>query len=183
MSNREILNMPKCARTAMIVAAVACVVLSSSAPALAAPNAQAAAREILDTTGIRGGLIVHLGRGDGRLTAALRAGDRFLVHGLDSDPNDVKDARATIRDAGVYGPVWAEHFAGKVLPYTDNLVNLVVVDSKVSTSATLFEPSCVILEAAEAVVVALYLMTSSAVVWVVDAQDTTGVKTLELESN
>ncbi|UCF14414.1 MAG: hypothetical protein JSW59_13455, partial [Phycisphaerales bacterium] len=40
-------------------------------------------RQILDATGIRGGLIVHVGCGDGELTAALRAGDSYLVDGLD----------------------------------------------------------------------------------------------------
>ena len=34
------------------------------------------ARHILEATGVKGGLIVHLGCGDGRLTAALRASDR-----------------------------------------------------------------------------------------------------------
>ena len=43
------------------------------------------ARQILDATGVHGGLIVHLGCGDGRLTAALRATDAYLVHGLDAD--------------------------------------------------------------------------------------------------
>lgn len=41
------------------------------------------ARDILDATGVKGGLIVHLGCGDGKLTAALRVNDRYLVHGLD----------------------------------------------------------------------------------------------------
>ncbi|MHC4509986.1 MAG: outer membrane protein assembly factor BamB family protein, partial [Planctomycetota bacterium] len=86
------------------------------------------ARQILDTTGVKGGLIVHLGCGDGRLTKALRVSDSFLVHGLDSDATNVKKARARIRDAGIYGPVSVERFTGKVLPYTDRLVNLLVAD-------------------------------------------------------
>ena len=44
------------------------------------------AERILEQAGVQGGLIVHLGCGDGRLTVALRAGDGFLVHGLDCDP-------------------------------------------------------------------------------------------------
>ena len=40
----------------------------------------AVAREILTTSGVQGGLIVHLNCGDGRLTAALRPGDAYLVH-------------------------------------------------------------------------------------------------------
>jgi len=97
--------------------------------ALAARSAEtpsATARQILDATGVRGGLVVHLGCGDGRLTAALHAGDGFLVHGLDRDAANVEKARSTIRDAGVYGPVSADRLAGRVLPYTDNLVNLLI---------------------------------------------------------
>ena len=33
------------------------------------------AKEILDTSGVQGGIVVHLGCGDGKLTAALRASD------------------------------------------------------------------------------------------------------------
>ncbi|MHC4596784.1 MAG: hypothetical protein ACYS19_17790, partial [Planctomycetota bacterium] len=36
------------------------------------------AKQILDTTNIKGGLIVHIGCGDGKLTAALRVGDSYL---------------------------------------------------------------------------------------------------------
>ncbi|MEA3367928.1 MAG: hypothetical protein U9R68_07430, partial [Planctomycetota bacterium] len=45
--------------------------------AVAAGDAAGDAAKILQETGIRGGLIVHLGCGDGRLTAALRAGDAY----------------------------------------------------------------------------------------------------------
>ncbi len=43
------------------------------------------AREILNTTGVKGGFVVHLGAKDGRLTAALRPNERYQVHGLDVD--------------------------------------------------------------------------------------------------
>jgi outer membrane protein assembly factor BamB len=86
------------------------------------------ARRILDQAGIQGGLVVHLGCGDARLTAAFRATDSFIVHGLEHDEGTVEQARVAIRDAGLYGPVSVEHFTGQVLPYTDNLVNLVVAE-------------------------------------------------------
>jgi len=85
------------------------------------------AREILDTTGVLGGIVVHLGCGDGTLTAALRANDRYTVHGLEADPDKVAEARNYIRGQGVYGPVSVERHSGPLLPYSDNLVNLVVV--------------------------------------------------------
>jgi 2-polyprenyl-3-methyl-5-hydroxy-6-metoxy-1,4-benzoquinol methylase len=51
------------------------------------------AAQILDASGVKGGLIVHMGCGDGRLTAALRANDSYIVHGLDTDAQNVKSAR------------------------------------------------------------------------------------------
>ena len=87
------------------------------------------ARSILDATGVDGGLIVHLGCGDGRLTAALRARDGYVVHGLAATADDVAKARRTVRAAGLYGNVSIEPLGGKRLPYVDNLVNLVVAEN------------------------------------------------------
>ena len=68
--------------------------------AAAVPNAaqtqspeRALARHILDATGVKGGLIVQLGCQGGELTAALRASDIYLVHGLDTDAENVRQAR------------------------------------------------------------------------------------------
>ncbi len=99
-------------------------------------RAQQLASEILDATGVRGGIVVHLGCGDGRVTAALRAGDQFTVHGLERDPALVKAARESIAKLGLYGPVSAEHWTGTTLPYADNLVNLVVVSGPLSVERT-----------------------------------------------
>jgi ubiquinone/menaquinone biosynthesis C-methylase UbiE len=85
-------------------------------------------REILETTGAKGGLIVHVGCGDGKLTAALRTSDRYLVHGLDADPEKVALARKHIHSLGPYGQVSVDRLDGTKLPYVDNLVNLVVVE-------------------------------------------------------
>ena len=91
-----------------------------------ASNLQPRISDILKTTGIKGGLIVHVGCGDGKLTVALHANDSFLVHGLDTD---VTAARKHIQSLGLYGPVSVEQWTGDRLPYTDNLVNLVVADN------------------------------------------------------
>jgi len=89
---------------------------------------RAAARQILEATGIQGGLIVQLGCGDGKLTAALCADDRFLVHALDADPRKVEDARQHIRSLGLYGKVSVDRLRGDRLPYGDNLVGLLVAE-------------------------------------------------------
>ncbi|MFB0553211.1 MAG: PQQ-binding-like beta-propeller repeat protein, partial [Phycisphaerae bacterium] len=85
------------------------------------------AKEILDITGVQGGIVVHLGCGDGKLTAALRISDSYTVHGLEADPAKVAEARNYIQAKGIYGTVSVERYSGSVLPYTDNLINLIVV--------------------------------------------------------
>jgi outer membrane protein assembly factor BamB len=94
----------------------------------AADQRDLAARVLADS-GVKGGLIVHVGCGDGRLTAALRINERYLVQGLDTDAANIEKARLTIRGLNVYGPVSVGHFDGTHLPYIDNVVNLVVVAS------------------------------------------------------
>jgi outer membrane protein assembly factor BamB len=87
------------------------------------------ADRILSETGIRGGLVVHVGCDDAKLTAALRAGDGFLVHGLDTDADHIEKAREYLRSQNLYGKVSAEKWEGNQLPYIDNLVNLIVSEN------------------------------------------------------
>ncbi len=95
--------------------------------ATAGQSLEKTAQQILDATGIKGGLIVHLGCGDGKLTAALHAGEGYTVHGLEADPAKAAKARSYIQSRDIYGPVSVEQFSGSVLPYADNLINLIVV--------------------------------------------------------
>ena len=94
----------------------------------AAAGAAESARQILDTAAVPGGLVVHLGCGDGTLTAALRAGDAYVVHGLDADAANVAKAREHIAAQGLAGKVAVDRLTGARLPYVDNLVNLLVAD-------------------------------------------------------
>jgi outer membrane protein assembly factor BamB len=91
-------------------------------------HAGTTAEQILETSGVKGGVVVHLDCGEGKLTAALRANERFLIQGLDADPADVAAARKHVHQLGLYGPVSVNHFEGKTLPYVDNFVNLVVAE-------------------------------------------------------
>lgn len=54
---------------------------ASWAVAASAPSAESQAADILEAAGVKGGLVVHVGCGDGRLTGALRASDSFMVEG------------------------------------------------------------------------------------------------------
>jgi len=116
-------------RTILTLAAVAAAVAGAAhAQRDGARAARKQARHILDTTGVEGGLVVHLGCGTGRLTAALRAADSYLVHGLDRDPANVAEARAYLRSKGAYGAVSVAHFGGRRLPYAGGPVRLVVAE-------------------------------------------------------
>ena len=95
----------------------------------ASKDAERAAR-ILAGADYQSGLIVHLGCGDGRLTAALGSADHAVVQGLDTDSALVAVARDHLRETVSYGRISVGTFAGKQLPYTDNLVNLVVVSDR-----------------------------------------------------
>jgi outer membrane protein assembly factor BamB len=86
------------------------------------------AKQILDATNVRGGLVVHIGCGDGRLTAALCANDSYMVHGLDTKAKNVEEAREHVKSLGTYGKVSIDRLNGIRLPYIDNLVNLVVAE-------------------------------------------------------
>jgi hypothetical protein len=51
-----------------------------------------------------------------------------LVHGLSTDPAEVAAARSQLLAAALYGPVSADLWDGRHLPYADHLVNLLIVD-------------------------------------------------------
>lgn len=117
-----------CAGIPCVVVSLACATILQAADVPQRGGASKLAQQILKTTGVTGGVIVHLGCGDGQLTAALRAGDGFLVQGLHADAKNVEAARQHIQSLGLYGNVSVRQWSGKRLPYVDNLINLVVAE-------------------------------------------------------
>ncbi len=103
----------------------ACWVALFAAAAAAADTGTPA--ELVERSGVAGGLIVHVGCGDGRVTAALRVNERYVVQGLDGDASNVAAARERFVQRGLSGPVTAKVWDGPRLPYAENLVNLLVV--------------------------------------------------------
>ena len=103
-----------------------CLLIGVGTALAAEESPQQLARQILAATGTEGGLVVHVGCGDGQLTAALKAGDGFLVHGLDTDATTVDAARQTVRKLGQYGSVSIDQLSGSRLPYAENMVNLLI---------------------------------------------------------
>lgn len=103
------------------------------AHAQAPADRPAFAERIIQQADVTGGLIVHLG-GDPALTAALRLDERFVVQGLETDPQRVCRAREIIQAVGAYGPVSVRHLTGNRLPYLDRLVNLLVVSDELGVA-------------------------------------------------
>lgn len=121
------LKIPALRSPTMLWASVGLVVLNLGMPAVEAAPADVA-REVLAESGIRGGFVVHIHCGDGALTSALRVNDSYLVHGLETSPDTVGQARESLQSAGVYGSVSIDRFDGRSLPYVDGMVNLVVAE-------------------------------------------------------
>ena len=86
------------------------------------------ARQILQDSGVRGGLVVQLGCGNTERLVGFRVSDRYLVQGLDTDPTNVRRARQQIGAREPCGAISVETFDGIHLPYIDNLVNLLVAE-------------------------------------------------------
>ncbi|MHC4744879.1 MAG: outer membrane protein assembly factor BamB family protein [Planctomycetota bacterium] len=80
-------------------------------------------------SGIKGGIVVHLGCGDGRETADMLLSSSYIVHGLDTSGDNVAKARAYLHSRNLYGSVTVARYDAKTLPYADNIVNLIVADT------------------------------------------------------
>ncbi|NQU22798.1 MAG: PQQ-binding-like beta-propeller repeat protein [Candidatus Nealsonbacteria bacterium] len=105
---------------------VALIALGLLATFLSAAKARDAG-QILDASGVKGGLVVVIGCDNPALLAQLRPGNSHLVHGLDRDSAKVADARRYLQEKGLYGPVTVARWKGSQLPYVDGLVNMIVV--------------------------------------------------------
>lgn len=87
-----------------------------------------AAIEPLEMSGVSGGLVVHLGCGEGPLTIALGTDRAYVVQGLDRNRKNIDLARSRIMDAKQSGRVSVALLEGPRLPYVENLVNVLVVE-------------------------------------------------------
>ncbi len=92
------------------------------------------AADILSRSGVKGGIVVHVGCRDGKVTQGLRANDSYQVQGLTKDAAALKTLRESIHQTGKYGAVAVDAWDGTHLPYIENYVNLLVVDDAASVS-------------------------------------------------
>ena len=116
--------MPICLRAFTRVGVRGCLLILAvvvlRCPPLRADSLGAA---LVKSSGVLGGLIVHLG-GDVEVTKDLLVNDSYLVQGLYR--KGVQKARESVAAERLYGKVSIIHFDEGNLPYSDNLVNLLV---------------------------------------------------------
>ncbi len=100
-----------------------------SALRAAGDDSQHVADALVKRAAVPGGVCVLVQPADRELATALSKQGNFVVHMLLDRSEQVAQQRRAIREAGRYGSVSVHAFDGPGLPYTDNLVNLVVVDT------------------------------------------------------
>ena len=75
------------------------------------------------------GLVVVVGADTGEELAKLYAGKGMLVHGLVRDAATAQTARTVLLDKGLVGPVNVSVYDGHALPFIDNTVNSLLINS------------------------------------------------------
>ncbi len=86
------------------------------------------AREVVDKAGFTGGVAVHVGCGNGALAAEIhRLVPNSKVHGLEVEADLVQQSRAACFDKCDDGQLTFGRFDGKMIPFVDEFVNLLVV--------------------------------------------------------
>ena len=87
------------------------------------------AKQLLISSGVQGGLIVHLGCGDGKLSTALCEKDCFWVYGLDTDEASVTAARKNAAAQNRSSKIAFDVLRSEQLPLIDNTANLVIAEN------------------------------------------------------
>ncbi|MBT7853223.1 MAG: PQQ-binding-like beta-propeller repeat protein, partial [Opitutae bacterium] len=91
----------------------------------------------LVSTGVHGGLVVQIGADEPETVVELSRTGRYIAHILEADPGTVDIVRNVLAREGTYGLASAETLIDPtLLPYTENVVNAVLIQSlgKVSLS-------------------------------------------------
>ncbi len=88
---------------------------------------------------IHGGMVVQLGGSHTEFASELAGTGRYIVHLLDLDKDIIGKAQATLHKKQVYGVASAETLPDySHLPYTENLINLVIAGPNTADAAEIF---------------------------------------------
>jgi outer membrane protein assembly factor BamB len=86
----------------------------------------------IKASGVKGGVVVYIGKADPERISSLLFNDSCLVQTLDTDAGRIASVRKSIQAKGLYGNVSVIGWDGRRLPYADNIVNLIIVDGQKS---------------------------------------------------
>lgn len=118
---------------------VACLLLSFVLLPRSGASDFANTTALLESLGLPGGLVVQIGARDTAAAAALSKSGRFIVNVLDPDQSVVDRAQVELRRDGNYGLAAVERLPeSSHLPYTENLVNAVIVQRQGVPAAEIF---------------------------------------------
>ena len=88
---------------------------------------------------IYGGLVVQLGVPDTKLATQLAGTGRYIIHVLDTKSEAIENAQTVLHKEQVYGVASAETISDfSHLPYTENLINLIVTGPNTATAEEIF---------------------------------------------
>jgi len=108
------------------------MLLCGSIQTLEAQDAKTKADTFLNFKELRPGLCVTIGDTDGDLLAEIAADGKYHVHALTPDQANVEILRESIASKGLYGQVTVDHSLFTSLPYTNNLINVLIVNDFVA---------------------------------------------------
>ncbi len=118
---------------------IACIILcvcNAQTVSIAGASAGNQADELLRLAGLNGGCIVYLGCGDGKLLAELHGKGRYVLQGLSNNAATLGEIRKYLHENDLYGPVSVKLHSGPLLPYTDNLINLIIAEDPLGVAKT-----------------------------------------------
>ena len=118
-----------CALFFLLAACLQSAGVSARAEGTSEARAAAMASHVVQWSGAPGGICAVIGAADADLAMAMAKQGEFVVQALCPDRACCESVRKAVRAKGMYGPVSADTLPPGRLPYTDNLVNLVIVDS------------------------------------------------------
>lgn len=116
-------------RRIFLFAASALLLSSASSPT----NGNEISKLVADS-GVQAGFFVHVGSADAELAQSLKPNAATQVHLLTRDADQISPLRAKLRAGGHYGVISVDRLDGDLLPYVDNLVNLLIVEDQTGIS-------------------------------------------------
>lgn len=106
------------------------LLLSATLSLGAAPPKDMGIDARIENGDIPGGICVVAGFPTAGQAMALAESDGFVIHALFRTEEEVKKAREAIQTAGLYGRVSADRWQSNRLPYTDNLINVLLINGQ-----------------------------------------------------